>query len=219
MSKPASTGFLASCKLQITAPTAGSYEFLFSLLSCKRRPYFTESRLWLLEKLEMGKIMAAVGAVLRALGSVVWVPCKVTGKLIMKVIDFSGGPAAPAAAETATSVQRPKSAEVIDLSARQEARRSKAAEQVRALAQKMAAQSVTMADMHDVPADVVKWLSSLDHLQLCRLICVEDLDGYMNRKSEVRGLPPYLQPIYRPANDRLQDLEAEYNPPISAPAI
>lgn len=166
----------------------------------------------------MGKILNAIGAALRALGSVIWVPCRITGRLVMKIIDFGGTPA-PAAAETVKSVQRPKGAEVIDLAARQEQRRSKACDQVRTLAQKMAAGSVKMADMHDVPANVVQWLSSLDHLQICRLVCVEDLDGYMNRKSEVRGLPPYLQPIYRPANDRTEDERMEYLPPMSAAAI
>jgi hypothetical protein len=79
---------------------------------------------------------------------------------------------------------------------------------------------VTMADMHDVPADVVKWLAALDHQQLCRLICTEDLAGYMNRRVEIRGLPKYLEVPPRPSNRRTADPELAYAPaPIAAVAI
>lgn len=167
----------------------------------------------------MGKILSAIGSALRALGRIIWVPCRATGRLIMKVIDVGGSAPAPATQATQSSQRPSRGAEVIDLATRQEAKRSKAATEVRTLAQKMAAGSVTMADMHQVPADVVKWLSDLTHVQLCRVICAEDLDAWMFQKKEIRGLPAYLTPIHKLANDRRQDLEPKYGPPISAPAI
>ena len=161
----------------------------------------------------MDRIIAAIGAALRAIATVVWVTCRATGRLIRKVIQSGDAPAIPRA-EVQRSVQRPSN----DNFSRQVREPVGAALAVKRLAQKMAAGGVTMADMHNVDANVVKWLSGLDHIQLCKLICVEDLTGYMNRRIEIRGLPRYLDMPPRPSERRTLDRERAYTP-IAAPAI
>lgn len=167
----------------------------------------------------MGKILSAIGAALRALGHIVWVPCRATGRMIMKIVDFGGSAPAPAATASQSSQRPSQGAEVISLAERQAAKLSKSQKAITTLAGKMAYGSVQLSDMHDVPAEVVQWLSQLDHIQLCRITCIEDMNGYMSGRREVRGLPKYMAPIYRPANERTQDYEPECHGPISAPAI
>jgi hypothetical protein len=161
----------------------------------------------------MDKIIAAIGAALRAIATVVWVTCRSTGRLLRKVLHAGDGPSIPRA-DISRSVQRPGN----DNQVRQVREPTGAALAVKHLAQKMAAGTVTMKDMHNVDADVVKWLASLDHQQLCKLICVEDLAGYMNRRIEVRGLPRYLEMAPRPSPRRTGDRDLAYTP-IAAPAI
>ena len=162
----------------------------------------------------MDKIIAAIRTALFAITTIIWVPCRITGRLLRKVMQASDGPSIPRAEVAQPSVRRPSN----DNGVRQVAEPSGAALAVKRLAQRMAAGTVTMQDMHNVDADVVKWLSGLDQQQLCRLICVEDLAGYMNRRIEVRGLPPYLQMLERPSPRRTVDLEIAYTP-IAALAI
>jgi hypothetical protein len=162
----------------------------------------------------MGQIIAAIGAALRAIGKTVWVTCKKTGRLIMQMIPDFGASAPLPAAAVQRSAQRPGN----DNHARQVSEPTGAALAVKQLAQKMAAGSVTMQDMHNVEADVVKWMASLDHNQLCKLICCEDLGSYMNGRKEVRGLPRYLETPPRPAQRRTADPEPAYTP-IAALAI
>ncbi|QYO75623.1 hypothetical protein [Devosia salina] len=158
----------------------------------------------------MDRIIAAIGAALRAIGRTVWVTCKKTGRLVMHLIpDFGAGAPLPAAA-----VQRRSN----DNGARQVTAPTGAALAVKTLAQRMAAGTVTMQDMHNVPADTVKWMSQLDHIQLCKLICVEDLGGYMSGRREVRGLPAYLQMQERPSKSRTAEREMAHTP-IAALAI
>lgn len=162
----------------------------------------------------MDRIIAAIGAALRAIGRTVWVTCKKTGRLVMHLIpDFGAGAPLPAAA-VQRSAQRPSN----DNHASQVAEPSGAALAVKSLAQKMAAGSVTMQDMHNVPADTVKWLSELDHIQLCKLICIEDLGSYMAGRKKVRGLPKYLEMPPRPSERRTADREMGYTP-IAALAL
>nr|WP_295884178.1 hypothetical protein [uncultured Devosia sp.] len=161
----------------------------------------------------MDKIIAAIGAALRAIGRTVWVTCKVTGRLIRKIIHSGDAPAIPRA-DIPRSTQRPSN----DNGVRLVREPAGAALAVKSLAQRMAAGTVAMQDMHNVDADVVKWLSALDHGQLCRLICVDDLGGYMNRRIEVRGLPRYLEMPPRPSEGRTVDRDMAYTP-IAALAI
>jgi len=160
----------------------------------------------------MDRIIAAIGAALRAIAVILWVPCHLTGRLIRKIQHTARGPSIPAVDMSHRPGRRPSND-----NARQVREPTGAALAVKALAQRMAAGSVTMADMHGVDADVVKWMASLDHIQLCRLICVEDLGAYMSGR-EVRGLPPYLQTPPRPSERRTAEREQVYTP-IAAPAI
>lgn len=161
----------------------------------------------------MDRIIAAIGAALRAIATVVWVTCRATGRLIRKVIHSGDDPAIPRA-EIPRSTQRPSN----DNGVRQVREPTDAALAVKSLAQKMAAGSVTMQDTDKVDADVVQWLSQLNHQQLCRLICVDDLAGYMNRRVEIRGLPRYLELPPRPSESRTTNLDTAYTP-IAAFAI
>jgi hypothetical protein len=114
------------------------------------------------------------------------------------------------------SVRRPSNDNV----AGQIASPTGAALAVKQLAQRMAAGTVSMQDMYAVEADVVKWLASLEHRQLCRLVCAEDLGGYMNRRTEIRGLPRYLEHLPRPPERRTHEPRLAYTPaPVEAVAI
>lgn len=162
----------------------------------------------------MGQIIAAIRAAISAIIAIVWVPCRITGRLIRQIQRSAAGPSIPSVEVAQRSGRRPSN----DNSVRQVAEPTGAALAVKSLAQKMAAGSVTMQDMHNVDAEVVKWLSQLDNIQLCKLICVEDLGAYMNRKVEVRGLPRYLEMPPRPSDRRTADRELAYTP-IAALAI
>lgn len=161
----------------------------------------------------MHQIIAAIGAALRAMARTVWVTYKRTGRLIMQMIPDIGA-TAPAPTAVQRSFQRPSN----DNDGRQVREPTGAALAVKHLAQRMASDTFTMDDMDGVDADVVEWMASLDHQQLCRLICVEDLPGYMSGRKEVRGLPPYLQHVPRPAERRTAERDLAYAP-IAAPAI
>lgn len=162
----------------------------------------------------MDRIIAAVRAAIFAIATVVWVTCKATGRLIRKVIPGAPDTSIPSLYMSHRIGRRPGN----DNAARQVAGPTGAALAVKTLAQRMAAGTVTMQDMHGVDADVVKWMSQLDHQQLCRLICVERLGDYMAGRTEVRGLPKYLEMPPRPSERRTTDRDMAYTP-IAALAI
>ena len=162
----------------------------------------------------MQTIIAAVRAVIAAIATILWVPCRITGRLIRKMVPGSAArvPAAP----VQRSVQRPSN----DNGVGQASKPTGTELSVKALAQKMASGSVTMEDMDVVDTAVLKWLSGLDHIQLCRLICAEDLAGYMNRRVEIRGLPRYLEHTPRPSERRTDEPCPDHRPAaIAAVAI
>lgn len=168
----------------------------------------------------MDRIIAAVRAAISAITRTVWVTCKVTGRLIMKCVpDFGASAPVQQTAPANRSTQRPAGAAVAEL-ARQVDKPAPAVEAIRTLAQKMAGGTHSLQDMHQVPAEVVQWMSSLDRVQLCRLVCAkpQDLAAYMNGRTDMRGLPPYLVPIDRPAQRRTADRELAYSP-SAAPAM
>ena len=142
-------------------------------------------------------------------------PCRITGRLIRKVVQSGGSPGIPRAEISQRSAQRSGNG-----NSRQTARPTPAVEAVRILAQKMAGGTHSLQDMHQVPADVVQWLSGLDRVQLCRLVCAkpEDLAAYMSGRTHIRGMPPYLELTERPAPRRTADREMGYNPAL-APAM
>ncbi len=169
----------------------------------------------------MNRIIAAIGAALRAIGRTVWVTCKATGRLVMRVIpDFGGGAPVQPVSPVNRSTHRPAAAAVTELS-RQVDKPTPAVEALRTLAQKMAGGTDTVQDMLQVPAEVVQWLSSLDRVQLCRLVCAksEDISAYMNRRTDIRGMPPFLEPIERPASRRTAEQRELAYDPTPAPAM
>jgi hypothetical protein len=91
---------------------------------------------------------------------------------------------------------------------------SASVEAVRALARKMAAGTAKMEHMHAVSPAVVQWLTSLDRVQLCRLVCAKptELEAYMAGRGEIRGLPRYLTLQERPSPRRTRDPETGYEP-------
>lgn len=162
----------------------------------------------------MGQIIAAIRVAISAITRTVWVTCKATGRLIMKCVpDFGASAPVQSAAPANRWVQQPAGAAVADI-ARQVEKPLPAAQAVRTLAQKMAAGTDALQDAHQVPAKVVQWMSSLDRVQLCRLVCAkpEDLAAYMNGRHDMRGLPPYLLMPGRPAPRRTYDRELAYIP-------
>ena len=157
----------------------------------------------------MHQIIAAIRVAISAIIVIVWVPCRITGRLIRKIQRSAAGPSIPSVdVSPHRSARRPSN----DSGARQVDKPTPAHQAVRTLAQKMAAGTHALQDMHQVPAEVVQWLSSLDRVQLCRLVCAkaEDLAAYMNGRTDIRGMPRYLEPIERPAPRRTADRELAY---------
>lgn len=149
----------------------------------------------------MKQILAAIAAAIRSMTRSARIVCRKTGRLILQILpDFGGG---GGAAQAIPSDQAEPSAD-------QAASSPGAVEAVRGLARKMAAGTVTMQDMHAVHADTVRWLTSLDRVQLCRLVCAADLGGYMSRRSEIRRLPRYLEQVPRPPDRRTEDREQDH---------
>lgn len=162
----------------------------------------------------MGQFIAAIRAAISAITGFVWVTCKTTGKLIMKLIpDPGGGAPVQPAATVSRSTQRPRMETAAEF-ARQADKPTPATQAIRTLAHKMAGRTHSLQDMHQLPAEVVQWLSSLDRVQLCRLVCAkpEDLAAYMNGRTDIKGMPPYLEPIERPALRRTADRELAHSP-------
>lgn len=162
----------------------------------------------------MREIIAAIRAVLGAVASIVWVTCKRTGKLIMKLVpDIGGSAPAPARLPVRSGAVGEKRT-----GATAPTPRSTSTEVVRELARAMAAGTAKPADMKGVSTAVVQWLGTLDRVQLCRLVCAKDLNEYLAGRDTLKDMPPYLEvPEPRPAQRRTAEPDFDYRPRLAYP--